>query len=241
VDIERLLGSVIEGALTGRRKRGRGALRFLRGGARGGASPFLNASTLLTLAGVAWGVFETVTSQQAAGAGPAPAPTRPSQMPPPLASAPGASSAPGPVVVPPPLPVPPTSPSSVAPGPVTSGVARIIRLTVAAARADGTLTDLERSSILSHARQVGAEAIVEEELRAPTPLPALVAGLEPGAQRDDFYTLAFSIVRADESVSDAERAWLADLASALAFSADRVASLESQAGARIAAASADNP
>jgi uncharacterized membrane protein YebE (DUF533 family) len=234
VDIERLLGSVIEGALTGRRKRGAGTLRFLRGGSHAGSS-FLNASTLLTLAGLAWGVFETVANQHQAGSG-----ATGSAFPPGPQKSPAPSPVPRPTdaserdVVPPPLPAA-TASTMVSPA-VPSGVARIIRVTVAAARADGTLTELERSSIVGHARQAGAESVVEEELAAPTPLRALVAGLQPGLPREDLYTLAFSIVRADESVSDAERAWLAELAEALELSSERVEALEGRAASRIAEA-----
>lgn len=239
MDIEQLLGSVIEGALTGRRKRGRGALRFLRGGSRSAAAPFLNASTLLTLAGLAWGVFETFNNQQQTGAA---SPSSGAGVPPPPPPTAGSSQAAAPVVLPPPLP-PVVSPAATVPlvpavtspaaSSVASGVERIIRLTVAAARADGTLTDIERSSIVAHATRAGAVDVVERELQSPTSLATLVAGVEPGAQRDDFYTLAFSIVRADEAVSDAERAWLQELASALALPSDRVAQLESSAATRI--------
>jgi uncharacterized membrane protein YebE (DUF533 family) len=65
---------LIGSALTGRRKRGGNAMRFLTGG-RGS---FLNASTLLTVAGVAWGLLESAqpktTVPQPASAPPPPLP-----------------------------------------------------------------------------------------------------------------------------------------------------------------------
>ncbi len=65
MDIENLIGTMIEGSLTSRRKRSRGAGRFLR---HGGGS-FINASTLLTVGGLIWGAIETMQQQSAAGTG----------------------------------------------------------------------------------------------------------------------------------------------------------------------------
>ena len=61
LDIEGLVGSVLRGALGGGRKRKRGALSYLAGG----RSSFLNASTLLTVAGVAWGLWESAQAGSA--------------------------------------------------------------------------------------------------------------------------------------------------------------------------------
>ena len=46
MDVEQLIGSVIQGALGGKRKKSRGVTHFLTGG----KSSFLNASTLLAWA-----------------------------------------------------------------------------------------------------------------------------------------------------------------------------------------------
>jgi uncharacterized membrane protein YebE (DUF533 family) len=54
--------------------------------------------------------------------------------------------------------------------------------------------------------------------------------------RRDLYTLAFSIVRADESVTGAERIYLAQLAHQLGLDAATAAALESDAASRIDAA-----
>ena len=61
LDIEGLVGSVLRGALGGGRKRKRGAFSYLAGG----RSSFLNASTLLTVAGVAWGLWESAQASSA--------------------------------------------------------------------------------------------------------------------------------------------------------------------------------
>ena len=112
-------------------------------------------------------------------------------------------------------------------------VLRVIRLTISAARADGTLSPVEESAILQQAKAVGAEAVVAEELQGPTPLATIVAGVEPD-QRNDLYTLAYAIVRADQEVSGAERIYLAQLAHGLGVAPAEVTALEEAAAQRIA-------
>jgi uncharacterized membrane protein YebE (DUF533 family) len=236
LDVERLLGSVISGALGGKKKKHRGVARYLTGG----KSSFLNASTLLALGGLAWGVYETMTQQGSSGpgAGPAPGPT-PGAPPRPVASGPVVPPPlpqAGAVVVPPPLPVTGASPP-VARVEVSPDVLRVIRLTLSAARADGTLTPHEREAILSQARGVGAEALIAAELDAPKPLEEMLGTAPGGRTAEDLYTLAFSIVRADEEVLPAERDYLSRLAAALGIAADTATRLEQQAAERIAAAS----
>ncbi len=164
MDVEQLIGSVIQGALGGKRKKSRGVTRFLTGG----KSSFLNASTLLALGGLAWGVYETMT--QSAGT-PATPPGSTPAAPRPVASGP---------VVPPPLPtagavVPPPLPGAAAPA-VSPEVLRVLRLTLSAASADGVLSANERDAILAQARSVGAEAIVTPELEAPRLLAEIAGG-----------------------------------------------------------------
>ncbi len=77
------------------------------------------------------------------------------------------------------------------------------------------------------------EAVVALELSQPTPLPAIVEGVTDQKQREDLYVLAFSIARADESVTGAERIYLAQLAARLGLDAATTARLEDEAAARI--------
>jgi uncharacterized membrane protein YebE (DUF533 family) len=112
-------------------------------------------------------------------------------------------------------------------------VARLLRLMISAARADGELGPAERERILTEAREVGAEALVQKELDAPRPLGELVAGVTDPELKAQLYTLAFVIVRADESVTGGERIYLAQLASRLGLDAAAVARLEGKAAARI--------
>jgi tellurite resistance protein len=231
LDIEGLLGSVLRGALGGGRKRKRGALSYLAGG----QSSFLNASTLLTVAGVAWGLWE---SAQASSATPVttPAPGAPPAqglaMPPPI---PGSATAGSglPLTTPPPLPG--TAPASGTPA-VPPDVLRVLRLTLAAARADGTLEPRERDAILTRARELGAEPLIAAELDAPRPIAEVVAGVSDPQTRQDLYTLAFAVVRADESLTESERTWLAGLAGQLGLDATTVEKLEQHAASRITAA-----
>ena len=231
LDIEGLLGSVLRGALGGGRKRKHGALSYLAGG----RSSFLNASTLLTVAGVAWGLWE---SAQASSATPVttPAPGAPPAqglaMPPPI---PGSATAGSglPLTTPPPLPG--TAPASGTPA-VPPDVLRVLRLTLAAARADGTLEPRERDAILTRARELGAEPLIAAELDAPRPIAEVVAGVSDPQTRQDLYTLAFAVVRADESLTESERTWLAGLAGQLGLDATTVEKLEQHAASRIAAA-----
>lgn len=226
VDVEQLIGSVIRGALGGKRKKTRGVTRFLTGG----TSSFLNASTLLAIGGVAWGLYETMTQAPAAPPGSSPSAPRPVAsgpvVPPPL---PGASRP----VVPPPLPLPSVAPAAG----VSPEVLRVLRLTLSAARADGVLGDHERHAILTQARAAGADALVGAEIDAPTSLAEIAAGVSDARVREDLYTLAFSIVRADEQVLDGERQYLDELARHLGLDAAAVARLEQQAAERISQAS----
>lgn len=117
---------------------------------------------------------------------------------------------------------------------------RVVRLAVSAARADGTLLPAERALILSHAREAGVESVVELELASPQPLSQIVAGVADEQRKRDLYALAFTIVRADEAVSGAERVYLAQLAHQLGLSPQAAAELESSTGASIDAQS-DTP
>jgi uncharacterized membrane protein YebE (DUF533 family) len=112
-------------------------------------------------------------------------------------------------------------------------VARIVRLAVSAARADGTLSAEERALILERAREAGLESAVEAELGQTRPLADIVGGVTDDRVKKDLYVLAFTIVRADEAVSGAERIYLAQLAHQLGLDAATVSSLEAETSAKI--------
>ena len=92
--------------------------------------------------------------------------------------------------------------------------------------------------ILEHARKAGVEADAERELDQPRPLSGIARDVSDEQARRECYTLAFSIVRADESVTGAERIYLAQLAHQLGLDAAAAATLESETAARIDATGA---
>lgn len=192
---------------------GHGGRKRARRAARflGGQSGFLTASTVMAAIGVAWGLYDSLNQPASATAG-------------------GPAGAPGPApqAAPqaPPLVVPPT-------------VARLVRLATSAANADGTLSDGERDAILAAARSAGVEPPTDEQLRTRQPLTEIVAGVTSDQERRDLYVLAFTIVRADEGVSGAERIYLAQLAHALGLDAATVAAIERETAAAIDAAGPD--
>jgi uncharacterized membrane protein YebE (DUF533 family) len=215
-EAEDILDGLVRGALSGRRKSWRHAGRAVRG------SGLINAKTMLAAAGVAWGLFETWQQQQA-------------QQPPAGAGRGGGAVPPLPGSTPPPPPLP----GSAAPAPSSSlppAVLQLMRLMISAARADGEIGPAERERILTEAREVGAEADVQLELASPRPLAEIVAGVDDPQLKEQLYTLAFTIVRADEAVTGGERIYLAQLAHRLALDAAAVARLEQLAANRIDAA-----
>ena len=212
MDAADLLSGLMRGALGGRGKRSRGARR-----AFGRRDSLINAGTLLAAAGVAWGAYEawrgSADGQAVTGA--------PGAVPPGRA---GGDTLP---------PLPPTAPSAQA---LPEPVRRLVRLMISAAGADGHLGPEEREQILAEARRAGAEDLVGQELAAPRPLAEIVGGVTDPALKEQLYTLAFSVVRADETVTGGERLYLAGLAHQLGLEAAAVSRLESTAAAAIDAA-----
>jgi uncharacterized membrane protein YebE (DUF533 family) len=219
VDAEEILDGLIEGVLAGRGKRADGARRAL-----GHGGSLVNAKALLAAAGVAWGLYETWQRQTAKASTGAAAGI---QTTPP---GPGVGGATVPRFPPDPQ-LAPRSPSPTVDPP--EPVLRLVRLMVSAARCDGTLTPAERALVLERARAVGAEAAVERELASPCRLGEIVAGVTGPGMKATLYTLAFAVVRADETVTGAERIYLAQLASHLGLDPEAVSRLEAEAGAHI--------
>jgi uncharacterized membrane protein YebE (DUF533 family) len=132
-----------------------------------------------------------------------------------------------------PVPTPPLPNVSGEAATIPSDALRIVRLAIAAAHADGTLSDRDRTTIVEQARAAGAEHLVEQELANRSPLASIVTGITDPLQRATLYVLAFGIVRADESVSGAERIFLAQLANQLGLDPETVKKLEADAAKRI--------
>lgn len=213
-----LLGALVRGAFASkRRKRSTKALRFLTNRHPGS---FLNASTMLTAAGLAWGAYETwqrsSDQQSAAGAPPSAGhvPTTAGALP----------------TAPPPLPHAGAAPSD--PG-MPQAVLRMVRLIVSAARADGNLGERELAAIVEHARGAGTKTLVHRELAETPSLAEIVAGVTDPQEKAELYTLAFAIIRADEQVTGAERIYLAQLASLLGLDAAAATRIELETASRI--------
>jgi uncharacterized membrane protein YebE (DUF533 family) len=213
IDSEDLLNGLIRGAISGRHKSWRRTHHAAR------SSGLVNARTLLAAAGVAWGLYETWQQGQAQTGRPSP----------PAAAPPG-----------PPSRAASASPSSAEPASETGlppEVLRLLRLMISAARADGEIGDAERERILREAREVGAEAAVVREIEIRRTVAEVVAGATDPQLRQQLYSLAFAIVRADETVTGGERIYLAQLAHQLGLDAAAVARLEAEAAAHIDGAS----
>jgi uncharacterized membrane protein YebE (DUF533 family) len=221
VDNSEILSIFLRGALGSRgRKRARRAANFLSG-----KKGFLTASTLLGAAGVAWGIYDSLQPGATGVMGATGAPGAP--------GAPGVAGA----VLPPPIPgvvvTAATAPLSAEDRGLPLEVLRVVRLAVSAARADGALLPAERALILSHAREAGVETTVEGELATSRPLAEIVSGVTDGQKRRDLYVLAYTIIRADEDVTGAERVYLAQLAHQLGLDAATTAQLEQDTASRI--------
>jgi uncharacterized membrane protein YebE (DUF533 family) len=209
MDESKLINGVLRSVLGGRRRRSTRALDFLTGQS---GSIWANPTVLLTAAGLAWGVFETIqqpqggATQQDLSSG---------------VSNPGGASLP-------PLP------ALAHPGePVSDQALRIVRLVISAANADGTISAEERQAIAQQAKSANVDRLVEPELARPRPLDEIVSGVSDDGQRAALYTLAFGILRGDEQPSGAERIYLAKLAHLLGLAPATVQQLEQNAGQRI--------
>jgi uncharacterized membrane protein YebE (DUF533 family) len=234
IDPDMLVDGVLRGVLGGRRKRSRKAYKYL---GRGGRMVMSNPNALLAVAGVAWGIFETLQNQGNPGPQGSSG-SQGSQGSPGSQGAPGSSGSPvswggGGGVTPVPVPTPPLPNVGGEAATIPSDALRIVRLAIAAAHADGTLSDTDRRAIVEQARSAGAEHLIEQELATRPPLASIVAGITDPLQRGTLYVLAFGIIRADESVSGAERIFLAQLANQLGLDPGTVKKLEADAATRI--------
>jgi uncharacterized membrane protein YebE (DUF533 family) len=205
-----LFNGVLRSVLGGRRRRGRRALRYLT---RNSGSFWMNPTTLLTAAGVAWGIYETMQSGSQGSGGP-------------VGATGSTGSPPAAAAAMPPLPA--IGSSSVSPDTM-----RLLRLAISAASADGVVTDEERKTIVEQARGAGVGEIVEAELGQPRPLREIVAGVTDANERATLYVLAFTVLRGDEQPSGAERIYLAQLANLLGLDAAEAQRLERSAAASI--------
>jgi uncharacterized membrane protein YebE (DUF533 family) len=207
-----LVESVLRGVLGGGRKQSKNALRYLTG--QGGGT-FVNAGTLLTAAGMAWGIFDTL-QEQGSMSGP---------------GSTGSSGATASQGIPAGVSLPPLP--NVARGGVQDDATRMVRLAISAGHADGAMNERERTAILQQVATADAAEMVGRELDERRPLAEIVSGVTDPAQRATLYVLAYTIVRADEQVTGAERIYLAQLAHLLGLDPATVQTLERDTAQRI--------
>jgi len=212
MDESMLLNGVLRAVLggRGRRRRSRRAMNYLTGGGRG--SFWTNPSTLLTAAGMAWGIFETMQQSGTFGSGGSVGSGGSEGL--------GSAGSQG------------SGPTGL-PSTVSPEALRIVRLAISSAYADGSVSDSERAAILDHAKTAGVGEIVEAEMQQPRPLAEIVSGISDAAQRATMYMLAYSMVRGDEQPTGAERIYLAQLANLLGLDVATVQQLEDKAAHRI--------
>jgi uncharacterized membrane protein YebE (DUF533 family) len=247
--MDHLVNDILSGLLGGRRKKSGNALRFItRGIPRGVTRGVMrNPSALLGIAGVAWGIFETLQNQNqpgqaaggqvtgggglhagnAVGTGAVGANSDANSG----ASTGAATGASAGVPPLPPLPGGVAAPAAAARP--DADTLRLVRLAVSAANADGAMNEKERSALVGQLTAAGAAALLEPELAQPRPLPEIIAGVDDRADKATLYVLAFTILRADEQINGAERIYLAQLANLLGLDPGLVATLEKDTGERI--------
>jgi uncharacterized membrane protein YebE (DUF533 family) len=201
MDPEQLLGSLIFGGL-GRR---------LPGGSR--------AAIGMGLLGIAIAAIEQVSQQsQGRAAIPPPPPPGGSAVPPPP---PAAMSSP-------PRPLSPEAGGAASPG----DAMLLVRAMIAAAHADGRLDDEERTRILERAQRGGLtaaeSATVAAEMDRPISTSELAAQTSTPEQAEQVYAAALLALHAE---TDAEHAFLADLAARLRLPAATVARIHALLGA----------
>ncbi len=211
-----LVDAVLGGVLGGGRKRSRRARKYLTGH---GGGLWSNPNTLLTAAGVAWGVFETLQRSEPQGTSAA-------------RSASSGQPASASVADLPPVPgVPDAGPA----GGVETGdpALRLVRLAISAANADGAMNDQERAAIVQKATDAGMADVAARELSQPRPVGEIVAGVTGIEESATLYVLAFAILRADEQLTATERIYLAQLANLLRLDRATAEALEKDTGDRI--------
>jgi uncharacterized membrane protein YebE (DUF533 family) len=209
-DVEKLLGQMLAGGM------GSGKKRKSRGGSFGipGVSKAQLGVGAIGLAIAAWDHYKSRQGQAAPAMGGGMPAALPAMGPPPPPPPP--MSMPAPTALP---SAPPAAPQAAAPPSEDSQRAadatHLIRAMIAAAHADGLIDAEERAQILERALEAGLDATTREflkaELRQPASLEQIVAATAPHLKLET-YAAALVAISID---TDAERAWLDRLATAL--------------------------
>ena len=229
---EKLLGKIV-GEVMGK---GSGS----HGGSKSMLGSLTSGSGLMTMIGLGVGAFEILKQQQGQQAQPqgmAQTPPPPPGANPFATGTPSPQPPPGGFHPPPPPPMPDAAPAA---APPVSGViltaptgadlaVRLIQVMVAAAHADGVMDQAEERAVLDKLR--GVELSQEEkmflldELHQPKSIEALTAGVNNPSVAKTMYMLAVAAIETD---TEAERAWLDQLARQLGLSKQIQAFIEEQ-------------
>lgn len=226
---EQLLGKIV-GEVVGKSGGSWG------GGKKSMLSGLGSGSGLMTMIGLGVGAYEILKQQQeqksqTSGMGQTPPPPPGSGSfgapPPPPGGRPNASPPP------PPMQTVPASPPATAVAPAVGSLGghdlavRMIQVMAAAAHADGVMDAEEERAVLDRLR--GADLSQEEkmfllnELHQPKSIEALVAGVSDPAMAQTMYMLAAAAISVD---TEAERAWLDELAGRLGLSKEMQSFIE---------------
>jgi len=228
IDAERMLGSLVRSALSGkgtRSRKGRRSKRSLRGATSSLGIP--KSAIAMGALGTAIAAFEHFSGKDTDQIGRSSTPTPPAGTPaaplPPLPPTPGAATSPSADL--PPLPTsggartPNTSSGSEA----SDEALLLIQAMVAAAHADHDLDGEERSRILDAIDQAGLSdddrAFLVEELEHPKSLTALVTRATTPDLARQVYLASLMAIDVD---SPAEEAYLAKLAERLELSQESI-------------------
>lgn len=219
-DVEKLLGQMLAGGMGGGKKHKSRSSSF---GIPGVSKAQLGVGAI-GLAIAAWDHYKSRQGQAAPAMGggmPAMGSGMPAALPP-IAPPPPPPPPPGAMPLPAALPSAPTPVAAAqvaAPASADSQRAadatHLIRAMIAAAHADGLIDAEERAQILERALEAGLDAATREflkaELRQPASLEQIVAATAPHLKLET-YAAAIVAISVD---TEAERAWLDRLATAL--------------------------
>jgi len=87
----------------------------------------------------------------------------------------------------------------------------LVQLAVSAARADGEMSDDEVAVVRMRAGELGAAALVDNELQQRRPLDTITSAFTTPDQRQVAYALAYAVVHGEDDVSVGERMYLTQL------------------------------
>ena len=223
-DVEKLLGQMLSGGIGGDKRERRRSSSF--------GIPGVNKAQLgvgaIGIAIAAWEHYKSKSgapAQVPAGA-PQPMATMPPPPPPPMRPP---QAAPAAIPMAPPAPVAPAVDAP--PAMQQADATHLIRAMIAAANADGLIDAEERAGILERTMEAGLDAATQQflmgELRAPASMDDIVAATR-AELRLETYAASLIAINID---SDAERAYLDRLATALGLSPDDRARVAQQIGA----------